>query len=79
MDYNHKAAQILLFFFFFLLGYEMGFIFFPFQNNIKNLESSCKLDLDFWNCFRSETPISKHFKEFHKTGLDIWGHYICGK
>ena len=24
--------------------------FFPFQNNPKNLDPSCKMDLDFWDC-----------------------------
>ena len=31
---------------------------FPFQNNPKNLDQSYKMDLDFWDCFLKENPIS---------------------
>ena len=29
---------------------------FPFQNNPKNLDPSCKMDLDFWDSFGKENP-----------------------
>ena len=28
--------------------------FFPFQNNSKKVDPSCKMDLDFWDCFKRE-------------------------
>ena len=30
-----------------------------FQNSHKNLDPSYEMDLDFWECFRKETPISQ--------------------
>ena len=32
---------------------------FPFQNNLKNLDPSYKMDLDFLNCDVREKPVSK--------------------
>ena len=30
------------------IGLRQGF---PFQNNLKDLEPSCQMDLDLWDCF----------------------------
>ena len=36
------------------LPYFFGYMteFFSFQNNIKDLDPSCKMDLDLWGCLR---------------------------
>ena len=32
---------------------------FPFQNNLKNLDLSCKTDIDCWDCFRKENLMAE--------------------
>ena len=46
--------------------------FFSFQNNPKDLDPSCKTDLDLWDCLgRVKLGI---IEKFHRTNLVIWSH-----
>ena len=52
----------------YFFGYKTEF--FSFQNNPKDLEPSCKADLDLWDCLGKIGIIAK----FHRTNLVIWSH-----
>ena len=41
----------------YLFGCKIGF---PFQNNLRDLDLSCKTDLDLWDCFGREKAILYH-------------------
>ena len=41
------------------------------QNNLKDLDPSCKTDLDLWDGFRREQFIA----ELHMAALHICGHF----
>ena len=55
-------------------SYKMGV--FPFQNSLKDLDLSSKMDLDLWNCFRgtciSIPKQSKNLDPSSKTNLNLW-------
>ena len=51
----------------YFFGYKTEF--FPFQNNPKDLDTSCKMDLDLWGCLR-RVKIGIIAK-YHRTDLDI--------
>ena len=40
---------------------------FPFQNNFKDLDPSCKMDLDLWHCFGILERKVHFIVELHKT------------
>ena len=51
----------------YFFDYKTGF--FSFQNNPKDLDPSCKMDLDLWDCLgRVKIGI---IAKFHRTALDI--------
>ena len=55
------------------IPYSYGYktrVFFPFQNNPKNLDLSYKTDLDFWDCLGRVKLILK----FQRTDLVICSH-----
>ena len=54
----------------YFFDYKMGV--FSFQNNPKDLDPSCKMDLDLWDCLgMGKTGI---IARFHRTDLVIWSH-----
>ena len=42
--------------FFYCISLVIRLDFFPFQNHLKDLDPSCKMDLDLQDCFGRETP-----------------------
>ena len=58
----------------YFFGYKTDFFFF--QNNPKNLDLSCKMALDLWDCLEK---VQTHIKaKFHRTDLVIYCHSIEG-
>ena len=51
--------------------------FFSFQNNLKNLHLSYKMDLDLWDCLRRVKLVI--IAKFHRTDLIICSHSREGK
>ena len=46
---------------------------FSFQNNPKDLDPSCKMDLDLWDCLgMGKIGI---IARFHRTDIVIWSHF----